>query len=493
VEIQDNEATAAAVSIEDAAECGERADALVSGLLSRVMRQARTVTAAMDYIRALSRDVRANAWELAEKAGHEGPHRIQALLSRHKWRWEAVRAALPHLAQQVLRDDPGDEIGPGLAFDETADLRKGKSTACVSPQHAGVTGKVENCVTWVFAALVTAFGQAWVDFDVYMPGCWAGDPARRKKAGIPEGLAFATKPELAIAQARRLVASGIRVLWAAADEVYGRSSDFRAALRALGLAYVVIIPCDYMVTFAKNKVTRADQAIAEAAFERRSCGNGTKGPRYADWALLGTKDPREFLLIRRLPDRGKNQYTFYLCHAPEGRPATLTYFITIAGRRWPVETTFRTGKDAFGWDQCQARTWNAINRHTALTALAQLRTAAVQAMLTSADALPAAPASAPGSPGDTEAATIKDSELQIYTGDAPLPSTGGQSCPPGISPIVLSRAETGRVARLAREWKAGRLGRARLAFHLRWSAWRRRHQARARWHHYSARLAALAG
>lgn len=192
------------------------------------------------------------------------------------------------LAREALRDDPGDEIGPGLAFDETADLRKGKSTACVPPQHAGVTGKVENCVTWVFAALVTVFGQAWADFDVYMPDCWADDPQRRKKAGIPGELGFATKPELAIAQVKRLVATGIRVLWAAADEVHGRSSDFRDALRGLGLAYVVIIACDYRVTFAKNKVTRADQAVHEAVFERRSCGNGTKGPRYADWALLGT-------------------------------------------------------------------------------------------------------------------------------------------------------------------------------------------------------------
>ena len=192
-----------------------------------------------------------------------------------------------------------------------------------------------------------------------MPDCWAKDLRRRKKAGIPEGLAFATKPELAIEQVRRLIAGGLRVLWAAADEVYGRCGDFRAALRALGLAYVVIVPCDSVITLAKNKVARADQAIHEAVFERRSCGNGAKGPRYADWALLATKDPRELLLIRRLPDRDKNQYTFYLCYAAESRPATMTYFITIAGRRWPVETTFRTGKDAFGWDQSQARTWDA--------------------------------------------------------------------------------------------------------------------------------------
>jgi len=134
-------------SIEDAAECGERADTLVSGLLSRLMRQRRTVAAALDYIRALSRETRANCWELAREAGHEGPHRMQALLSRSRWSWEEARGLLPGLAQEVLRDDPDDAIGPGLAFDETADLRKGKSSACVSPQHAGVTGKVENCVS----------------------------------------------------------------------------------------------------------------------------------------------------------------------------------------------------------------------------------------------------------------------------------------------------------------------------------------------------------
>jgi hypothetical protein len=363
----------------------------------------------------------------------------------------------------------------------------------VAPQRAGVTGKIENCVTWVFSALVTASGQAWAGFDAYMPGCWAKDPGRREKAGIPQGLAFATKPELAIAQVRRLVAGGLRVLRAAADEVHGRSGELRAALRGLGLSYVVIIPCDYQVTFARNKVTRADQAVSEAVFERRSAGNGTKGPRYADWALLGTKDPRELLLIRRLPDRGKNQYTYYLCHAAEGRPATLTYFITIAGSRWPAETTFRTGKDAFGRDQSQARTWNAICPHTALTALAQLRTAAARAALTGCRVLPAAAPAAPCTAPVPEEPAVNPDDLQIHTGDAPLPATGGLPCPPGIPPITLSHAETSKITRLARDWKQGLLTRARLAFHLLWSAWRRRHQARARWHHYSARLAALAG
>ena len=483
-------ATTAVASIEDAAECGERADALIRGLLARAMRQRRTVETALEYIRVLSRDARANCWELALKAGHARPYRMQSLLGRCAWSWEEVRELLPGLAQQVLRDDPDDLIGPGLAFDETADLRKGKLTACVAPQHAGVTGKVENCVTWVFAALVTALGQAWVDFDVYMPKCWAADPARRKKAGIPETLAFATKPDLAIAQVKRLMAAGLRVTWAAADEVYGRCGEFREALRALSLAYVVIIPCDYRITLASGTVIRADQAVENAVFEERSCGNGTKGPRYGGWALAGTAGPREFLLIRRFPDRDRNQYAFYLCWAPEGRPATLTYFITIAGRRWPVEITFKTGKDALGWDQCQARTWHAICRHTALTALAQLRTAAVQAALAGGNILPAGPG-APQATGELPVCEppADSADLRFWTGTAPLPDHGGQPCPPHIAPIALSAAETGRIEKLARDWKTGLISRARLAFQLRWSAWRRRHQARARWHHYAARLA----
>jgi hypothetical protein len=58
--------------------------------------------------------------------------------------------------------------------------------------------------------------------------------------------------------------------------------------------------------------------------------------------------------------------------------------------------------------------------------------------------------------------------------------------------VRLSGHKTARIERLARDWTAGLLSIVRLAFELRWSTWRRRHQARARWYHYSTRLAALA-
>ena len=501
-----NGGTAAAASIEDVADCTARADAQVGAVLQGVMAQRRSASAALDYVTALASEVKANCWSLAESAGHEGQCRMQGLLGSYRWDWKRLRDQLPALAVAWIPDAPQDLIGPGIAIDETAQLKKGDATACVAPQHAGCTGTVENCVTTVFCAYVTAHGQAWADFDVYLPQRWARDAPRRRAAGIPDDLQFSTKPQLAMNQLDRLVAAELPAGWAAFDEVYGRSEALRTKAAKAGLAYVAIIPCDYPVTVASGTTIRADQATAHAVFERRSCGNGSKGPRYSDWAMTATATRGQYLLIRRLISR-PDSYTFYLCWAPPGRPATMTYFITIAGRRWPVEETFKTGKDVFGWDQTQVRTWHGTCRHTALAALAQLRAAAIRNALTAGIALPALsqnrhhtstptgvsdPVTRDPVTGDDQD-HVSDADLQIPLGDAPVPAREGLPCPPDITPIKLSIAETARLANLAVRYTTGLVTRARLAFALRWSRRRRRHQATARWHHYSARLTAATG
>jgi SRSO17 transposase len=482
-----NDNTAAVASIDEAAECAARADAQVRAVLGRVMAQQRSIGVALDYVTALAPGTKANCWAIAEAAGHEGWGRMQGLLRSYRWDWKELRAQLPGLAAAWISGGGEDLTGPGIAIDETAQLKHGDDTACVAPQHAGCTGKVENCVTTVFSAYVTARGQAWADFDVYMPERWAQDLPRRAAAGIPAGLEFATKPQLAMNQLERLLAAGLPARWIAFDEVYGRSEKLRKQAAKAGLSYVAIIPCDYQVTLPSGTAIRADEAVKDAVFERRSCGNGSKGPRYSDWALTATAVPGQYLLIRRLISRPE-QLTFYLCWSPPGRPATMTYFITIAGRRWPVEETFKTGKDVHGWDQSQVRSFEAICRHTTLAALAQLRAAAIRGALDGSITLPAAgPAPVRAQDGDRDAS---DADLQIPLGDAPVPAAGGQPCPARIAPIRLSIAETVRLTTLARQHAAGLITRARLALALRWSLRRRLHQAAARWHHYSARMLA---
>ena len=42
-----------------------------------------------------------------------------------------------------------------------------------------------------------------IDFELYLPQCWADDPRRRKEARIPDSVSFKTKPDLAIDMIRR--------------------------------------------------------------------------------------------------------------------------------------------------------------------------------------------------------------------------------------------------------------------------------------------------
>ena len=479
-------------------------DAQVSAVLGRVMAQRRTVATAADYVRGLSAGGKANCWQLAEAAGHENPYRMQALLRTCRWRWEDLRSGLPALALAWLPHDADDLIGPGIAFDETAQLKDGDATACAAPQHAGCTGHVENCVTTVYAVWVTTAGQAWADSGVFMPERWEKDRRRRARQASPAACGDKTKPQLAREQPERLLDVRMPARWIAFDEVYTRSSRLREACQERGLPYAGIAPRDFRITLPPGKAIKAQEALRDAVFERRSCGNGSKGPRYSDWALIATASPRHFLLIRRLVSR-PDHVTFYICWAPQEVPATMTLFVCIAGRRWPCEETFKAGKDVHGWDQCQARGFEAICRHSALTALAQLRHAAIRNALCG-DIIVTASSQDEEEKKEEEEEEKKEkkkkkkaeleqesaAELGIPLGDAPVPSRPGQPCPSGIAAIKLTIAETARLASLARQHAAGLISDARLAFHLRWSRWRRRHQARARWHHYSARLAAAA-
>src|SRR5260370_35935280 len=157
---------------------------------------------------------------------------MQALLRSCRWEWKELRAELPGLARAWLPCDPGDLIGPGIAVDETAQLKDGDATACVAPQHAGCTGHVENCITTAFSAWVTTSGQAWADFDVFMPERWEKDWQLRRAARIPAKLERKTKPQLAIGQIARLLAPALPARWAALPDGSARCRQLRPCCQA---------------------------------------------------------------------------------------------------------------------------------------------------------------------------------------------------------------------------------------------------------------------
>ena len=294
---QDNEVAAGAI-VEDGAWLAKLRREL-RGLLARVFAQARSRLTAFAYIGALLAEPgdRRSCWQLAETAGHATPRRMQALLAEHAWDWTAALAALQRFIVAQLGDPEAIVV-----LDETAELKKGQATVGVGRQHAGITGQVENCQTVVFAAYVTARAHALFDFRLYLPKAWCQDEKRRQRAHVPDETEFTTKPALGTAMITAAADAGVPFAWAAADEVYGRSSKLREACEKAGKGYVLAVPVNFTVTLPsgrKTTVAAVARLVPAAAWETRSCGPGCKGHRDYAWAWAATASPRHWVLIRR--------------------------------------------------------------------------------------------------------------------------------------------------------------------------------------------------
>ena len=296
-ERQDQQVAAGAI-VEDGTWL-DRFQGELRGLLAPVFAQARSRLAAFAYIGALLAEPgnRRSCWQLAERAGHATPRRMQALLAEHAWDWTAALAALQRFILARLGDPAAIVV-----LDETAELTKGDRTVGVARQHAGITGQVENCQTVVFAAYVTARAHTLFDFRLYLPKQWCKDEQRRQRAHVPDDVEFATKPALGTAMITGAAAAGAPFAWMAADEVYGRSGKLREACEKDNKGYVVAVPVNFTVTLPsgrKTAVAAVARLIPATTWETRSCGPGCKGHRDYAWAWAATASARHWVLIRR--------------------------------------------------------------------------------------------------------------------------------------------------------------------------------------------------
>ena len=234
-------------------------------------------------------------------------------------------------------------------------MKKGDKSAGVQRQYSGTAGRIENCQVGVFLGYASRYGRALIDRALYLPEGWAGDRARRAEAGIPEEVAFATKPKLGLAMLERARAAGLPFAWVTGDSVYGADPALRRWLQARGLGYILAVTKAQRLGLARVEDRAA--GLPSTAWQRLSAGDGAKGPRLYDWAYLpygsdAAPGWEKGLLIRRsLAEPGK--LAFYLTHAAHG--TALADLVRIAGTRWTIEACFEAAKGGVGLDQYEVR------------------------------------------------------------------------------------------------------------------------------------------
>ena len=357
----------------------------VKGRMRGLFTQERVAASANLFLDGLLGDERRKTgWMRAEAAGDPGPWRQQAILGRGRWDADGLRDIVRDYVVENLATDEAV-----LVIDETGFLKQGKASCGVARQYTGSAGKITNCQIGVFAAYVSARGHAFIDRALYLPKSWTGDPARLAAAHVPEAVAFATKPALAVQMIRRALAAEVPFSWVAADAVYG-VGDVEQALRRACKGYVLGVKSDHRFGSWSGKPPVAGTAaeiardLGPGAWQRLSAGEGTKGARLHDWAYceLADLDADEYdetqsglwtpnlwtrgLLIRR--NIGDGDLAFFTTWCPAG--TDIQTLVAVEGHRWAIEDSFETANNELGLDHNETRSWHGWHRHVSLVMLA---------------------------------------------------------------------------------------------------------------------------
>jgi SRSO17 transposase len=96
--------------------------------------------------------------------------------------------------------------GPVVAWiiDDTAFPKQGKHSVGVARQYCG-SRQSANCQAAVSLSVSTWNSSLPIAWRLYLPEVWCQDAARCRQAGVPEGMAFPTKPEMAVEQIRQAI------------------------------------------------------------------------------------------------------------------------------------------------------------------------------------------------------------------------------------------------------------------------------------------------
>ncbi|HEV7463237.1 MAG TPA: IS701 family transposase [Methyloceanibacter sp.] len=286
-------------------------------------------------------------------------------------------------------------------IDDTGFSKKGRHSVGVAHQYCGELGQSGNCQVAVTLSIANHHASLPVGYRLYLPKEWAEDQARRKKAGVPEAVAFETKPAIALAQVQAAYAAGIARGVVLADGAYGYDTRLRSGISALGLSYVVGIPSTTTVwppgceplppkpwvghgrrpTRLRRDSTHKPVPIKALALSLpkiswrtirwREGSNDWLCSRFARVRVRPAHDddrrdmphPHEWLLIE-WPKGEPEPTRYWISNLPES--IAFSRLVELAKLRWRIERDYQELKQEVGLGHYEGRGWRGFHHHATL-------------------------------------------------------------------------------------------------------------------------------
>src|SRR4051794_10277538 len=185
---------------------------------------------------------------LIEQGGRKSLQRTLFRFGETPARYESMQQFLsdsPWSAKELVRAC-AERVAPQLevlawVVDDTSFPKSGKHSPGVKRQYCGALGKVANCQVGVSLHACGRRGTLPIGWALYLPEEWCSDSERRRKAKIPDDVAFAPKPQLADDLIERAAAWQLPAAPILADQAYGDDSALRNRLNDARPPYVLAI------------------------------------------------------------------------------------------------------------------------------------------------------------------------------------------------------------------------------------------------------------
>ena len=285
--------------------------------------------------------------------------------------------------------------------DDTAFPKKGRHSVGVGRQYCGQLGKQDNCQVAVSLSLASCEASLPVAWQLYLPEAWAADGARRRKAKVPEGIGFQTKPEIALGQIEAALAEGLAEGVVLADAGYGNASAFRDGLAELGLEFVVGVSETATVWLpGMTPVVRPSRGRGPRPKRLRRGGDAapveqvaalTKSLPAEAWREVSWREgsaevlASRFAALRIHPAQGDHRRSaprpehwllaewprdeagpskFWFSNLPADTPIERLVF--LAKLRWLIERDYLELKQELGLGHYEGRGWPGFHHHGAL-------------------------------------------------------------------------------------------------------------------------------
>jgi SRSO17 transposase len=265
-------------------------------------------------------------------------------------------------------------------IDDTGFPKQGEHSVGVAHQYCGQLGKQANCQVAVTLSIANHHASLPIAYQLYLPKEWADDAERRKKARVPEGIEFKTKPQIALDQLRAACAAGVPRGVVLDDSSYGSNSALRAGMSELGLPYVVgIIPTiKVQAVLRRGKLGKRMSAkslarrLPKHAWRTITWREGTNNVLRSRFARVqvhtapmrrAAERPEETLLIE-WPEGAAEPTKYWLSTVDKN--ISFRALVDLAKMRWRVERDYQELKQEVGLGHYEGRSWPGFHHHATL-------------------------------------------------------------------------------------------------------------------------------